>query len=114
MNSMLRRYLRSILTAACTAFLADAALAQHTVQTMRSEQSEVEYVIANNGILAHDQRTMSGGFFYPRGSGRQYLYAAGLWIGARKRVEGKMVPLTFLAYDPSRGSSWAEPGDGYV
>lgn len=52
-------------------------------------------------------------FVAPGGSGNAYVFGAGIWVGARKRVNGSLQPKTFITYDPNSGASWATPGEGY-
>jgi hypothetical protein len=80
-----------------------------------STLSNVTFGTSNFGIFGMDLtgQQPAGLFEAPAGSGNNYIYGAGLWFGARKRIDGQLAPRVFLTYDPNSGSSWATPGEGY-
>jgi hypothetical protein len=82
-----------------------------------STTSNVTFGVTNWGIFGMnllDQQTGPTGMFEaPSGSGNNYIYGAGLWFGARKRIAGELSPRVFITYDPNSGQSFATPGEGY-
>jgi hypothetical protein len=94
------------------ALLVSTALqAQQPYEQRKSLTSGVEFCLNNVGRFGHDSVTGAGGFFYPRGSNLAYVFGSGLWFGARKKVDGSLVELTFMTYDHYTGESWADPGE---
>jgi hypothetical protein len=79
-----------------------------------STVSNVTFGVSNFGFFGGDIANQSAAFEAPAGSGNTYIFGAGLWFGARKRVGGSIAPRVFVTYDPNSGSSWAQPGEGYV
>lgn len=106
--------MRTQLAAACAglALIAATATAQlPTVEIIKNRAAQIEFYSSNYGMFGLNVREGAAGFFYPRGSKKTYLFGAGLWFGAQKRVEGTLRPLTFVTYNPNSGSSWAMPGE---
>lgn len=102
------------LMAACLgmALVAAGAAAQINPYSVRvSKESSVEYYSSNYGIFGLDVERVRGGFIYPRGSNRNYMFGAGLWFGARKDAGGTLEKTTFITYNPNSGASWATPGE---
>lgn len=81
-----------------------------------SQLSSVRFGTSNFGMFGGDytQGQPVASFEAPDGSGNTYIYGAGLWFGARKRVGDSVLPRVFITYDPNSGESWATPGEGYV
>ena len=85
------------------------ATAQSPYQTKASTLSDVEFYATNYGIFGLDIEHASAGFTVPRGSGLTYVFGAGLWFGAMKKVGEDTNKLVFITYNPNTGSSWAVP-----
>jgi hypothetical protein len=102
---------RSHLTILTLLFLSASALAQPVVESRKSTLSPVEFFISNTGAFGSNPDPSAPGLFYPRGSGRAYLFGSGLWFGARKRWHDTLARLSFITYNPNSGVSWGWPGD---
>lgn len=77
----------------------------------KNDVGGIEFYATNYGIFGLNVEANKAGFFYPRGSDRNYLFGSGLWFGARKRVADTLTKLVFVTYNPNSGSSWASPGE---
>jgi hypothetical protein len=78
----------------------------------QSRISGVEYYATNYGVFGNRADSGKAGFFYPRGSGKSYIFGSGLWFGAMKPVNDTLRKLTFITYNPNSGASYAAPGEG--
>lgn len=74
----------------------------------RNSVSQVDFFTSNYGQFGYST-TGRGGLFYPRGSTNLYGYGAGIWFGAKKRVNGAMNKLYEFGYNPNSGASWLTP-----
>ncbi len=74
--------------------------------------SNVAFSVSNYGILGRDLASFDGGVYWPRTSDNRYLYGAGLWFGAVKRIGADETPrpLVTISYNPNSGLSWLAPG----
>ena len=79
-----------------------------------SRESDVRFAMTNDGRFAYNLSSDDGYFETPTGSNAQYLGGAGLWIGARKIVDGVLRAQVFITYDPTTGESWASPGEALI
>jgi hypothetical protein len=80
-----------------------------------SSVSGVRFGVSSWGIFGMDMtgQQPAASFEAPEGSNNTYIFGAGLWFGARKRINDALAPRVFLTYEPNSGSSWATPGNGY-
>ncbi len=113
--------MRTQLAAACTGLALIAATATTTAQPVwrkflnqENKVGKVEFFSSNYGMFGLDVARGNSGFTYPRGSGKAYIFGAGLWFGARKMVDGSLRPLTFITCNPNSGASWAVPSEYYA
>ena len=51
--------------------------------------SNFDFYVTNYGIWGQDKAYQNGGGWWPRGSQNQYVYGAGIWIGAKKKIKTK-------------------------
>lgn len=74
--------------------------------------SAVQFYTTNYGIFGLNVSGNTGGGFWPRNSGNQYIFGGGVWFGAVKMVGTDTVPhkLSVISYNPNSGSSWMAPG----
>lgn len=88
---------------------------QTPFEVKNSRISGVEYYASNYGIFGLNVKDGQSGFICPRGSNNQYLFGSGIWFGARKQVPRDTTvqeqKLSFIAYNPNSGTSWATPGE---
>jgi hypothetical protein len=73
--------------------------------------SNVEFYYTNRGILFSQGGVSDEGLFWPRGSGNSYVFAQGLWFGAKKRVGDTLRKLCDLGYNPDTGIGWFMEGE---
>jgi len=57
----------------------------------RMDANNIDMIVTNHGSFAEDLHNQAAGFFYPKGSTKTAVFAAGPWIGAK--VNGRIVPL---------------------
>jgi len=79
--------------------------------TLSTTASPVDFPLTNTGINAFDPARGLSGNIWPRTSQNQYVFSAGLWIGAKKDINGSERKRVFLTLNPNSGQSWATPGD---
>ncbi len=83
---------------------------QGVIDFQLNSLSNVAVRVSNHGVLAlHTQSKESEGY-WPRGSDDHYFLGGGLWVGARKTVDGDTKNLVAMTYDPDAGISWCVPG----
>ena len=104
---MLKIYFSLLLIASL--FTPASTNAQEPYETRKSQTSGVEFSVSNYGIFGQNLMSDSG-LYYPRGSGRGYLFSSGLWFGARKSVDDSVVDLSIITYNHGSGESWVDPG----
>ncbi len=79
--------------------------------TLSTTTSPVEFTLSNIGIGGFDIARGTSGNIWPRNSQNQYVFSAGLWIGAKKDVAGSERKRVFVTLNPGSGQSWATPGN---
>ncbi len=74
--------------------------------------SNIQFYTTNYGIFGLNVSGNAGGGFWPRNSGRAYIFGGGVWFGALKFVDNPTVPnkLVIISYNPNSGLSWLAPG----
>ena len=80
--------------------------------------SNISFPVTNYGMNFLDAPEGRGGFYWPRGSDNQYIFAAGLWFGAMKyhteTVESGdsnyYKKYVAIGCNPNTGKSWFIPG----
>ncbi|NUN68087.1 MAG: T9SS type A sorting domain-containing protein [Bacteroidetes bacterium] len=75
-----------------------------------SAVSNNEFYISNYGLYGHNVSNGGAGWFWPRSSGRAYIYGQSIWMGAKKRLNADTVKVVSVGYNPNSGSSWFGPG----
>lgn len=85
--------------------------AQSLYDIKQTTLSDMEFYVANNGILSYNAQTMQNGLIYPRGSNNKYLFAAGTWFGTKKRVNDTLRDLVTITYNANTARSWMNPGN---
>lgn len=75
-------------------------------------KSRINFQVSNYGIFGFNIAQGRGGTFWPRGTRNQYIFAGGVWFGARKMPEGSdtLRKRVMLTYNPNSGRSWMVPG----
>ncbi len=51
--------------------------------TGRCDVNNLDFVVTNHGSLMYQLSSGTSGLFYPKGTGKAAIYAAGLWLGAK-------------------------------
>lgn len=92
-------------------FFAQFTTSAQLYQFSKTVLSPIDMTVSNYGILFNNATEIKSGFYYPRGSENQYIFAGGLWFGAKKRVNGKLDKLVTICYNPNTGRSWVTPGN---
>jgi hypothetical protein len=91
-----------------------AAATQQRITTLSNNQ----FYVSENGVIGYDISRRSGGWWWPRGSKRVYVFGQGFWFGAKKMVDWTKRIVTSMSYDPDAGSTnYFVPGsvdDGLV
>jgi|GEM_PF-1863462 len=74
--------------------------------------SNVAFYTSNNGIYGLNIPLNRGGVFWPRGTKNQYIFGAGIWVGAMKNSpeDGQPRRYVIMSYNPNNGNSWVVPG----
>ncbi len=87
--------------------------------------SNIEFYTTNYGIFGYNVANRTGGSHWPRNSLNQYIFAGGVWLGAKvEKVDyatgekiidpetgrPELKKLCELTYNPRDGSSWMVPG----
>lgn len=103
--------MKTLLIAALAIAGAQQLYGQLVFSTKQTTLSDVDMHITNYGIVGNNVEKGTAGLIYPRGSQNQYLFGAGVWFGAKKRVNNALTPLVALTYNPNSGYSWMQPGN---
>lgn len=111
--------LRLCFSASVIAFLLThgiQAYGQSRFHQVWTEKSPIEMVQTNYGITGFDPKKLISGTFWPRGSGQQYVFGMGLWVGGNIRIENATEERArvFVTYNPSSGASWGNPTDSAI
>lgn len=65
------------------------------------DANQIAMIIMNNGTFARHSQTGNAAFFYPRGTERTAIYAAGLWIAGKVNGEVRTACADYVAeYQP--------------
>ncbi len=65
------------------------------------DANQIAMVIMNNGTFARHPQTGNAAFFYPRGTDKTAIYAAGLWIAGKVNGEVRTACADYIAeYQP--------------
>lgn len=88
----------------------DPRIPADTYETIPNTVSNVEFFASNFGAFGRDLLTANPSLFWPRESRMSYVRGAGLWFGARKRIDGALVAMSVAGYDPSPVASSFVPG----
>jgi len=75
-----------------------------------SSQSNNEFYLTNYGVYGHNISNGSAGWYWPRSSGKAYIYAQSIWFGAKKKLVNDTLKIVSVGYNPNSGSSWFVPG----
>jgi hypothetical protein len=75
------------------------------------DANNIEMIVTNHGSFAYDLTNQDAGLWYPRGTDKTCVYAAGLWIGAKVGSDVRITPGSFTQeYTPGP----ILPGCGWV
>lgn len=96
----------------------NSVLSDRTFQRLdiqRNTVSNIQFITTNFGIFGLDIEANTGGGYWPRNSGNQYIFGGGVWFGGIKEVrqpDGSLRPRTMavISYNPNSGLSWMVPG----
>ncbi|UCG30536.1 MAG: hypothetical protein JSV53_01275, partial [candidate division WOR-3 bacterium] len=77
-------------------------------QILRHNVNNVELCISNYGKFGQDETGNNAGCWWPIGTGQNYIYGAGLWVGAVDSINGDT--LVTIGYGPHGGESEFAPG----
>lgn len=92
----------------CSTYFSHDALPVARIST----KSSIQFGMSNDGRFGVDLYKRAGWFIVKEmGPTAHMMFGAGIWFGARKRVDGELVPRVMITYDPSSGESWATPGE---
>lgn len=81
-----------------------------------STLSNHEFVVANYGVIGHDYQANIGGWYWPRNSGREYIFGQGFWFGAKKIMGADTLKVYSISYHPPSTIACFVPGsvdDGF-
>lgn len=84
---------------------------QNRVHMWWTTASPVKFPFTNVGIGGFNAEERASDNIWPRASRNQYVFSAGLWVGAKKTIASNESKRVFLTLDPNSGQSWATPGD---
>jgi len=70
--------------------------------------NQVEIYISSYGTLGHDAATDDVGCWWPKGSGQNYIFGAGIWFGTVDSTTSDT--LVTIGYGPSGGEAECVPG----
>ncbi len=73
--------------------------------------SNLDFFYTNRGVLFNAGNGQNEGLFWPRGSGDSYIFGEGLWFATKKDIQGKLVKLCDLGYNPNSGVGWYNEGE---
>jgi hypothetical protein len=86
----------------------------------RNTVSKIQFYTTNYGIFGLNVAGNSGGGFWPRNSGNQYIFGGGVWFAALKRLvsydsttgvrDTVIRKMSEISYNPNSGESWLSPG----
>ncbi len=78
----------------------------------KNTASNVEFYTTNSGIFGYNTQETVGGLYWPRGADNQYIFASGIWFGAKKRLnpDGSLKTLCTITYNPNNGMNSHVPG----
>lgn len=81
----------------------------------KNTKGSVSFHASNYGINFLNIKENKGSGFWPRGTENQYIFGAGFWFAAEKRLSstGDLVKLVEMSYNPNSGNSWFRPGQYY-
>jgi len=75
-----------------------------------SQASNNEFYISNYGIYGHNIASGGAGWYWPRQSGRAYIFGQSIWFGTKKKVGNDTLKLVSVGYNPNSGAGWFAPG----
>ena len=88
-------------------------------QNAPNSLSNVEFYVSNYGTVGLNVAQGKAGVMWPRGSGNQYIFAGGIWFGAKKmwprdpddpNSPPELQEKCIISYNPISGRSWFVPG----
>ncbi|MFA6456405.1 MAG: hypothetical protein WCW40_06235, partial [Bacteroidota bacterium] len=75
-----------------------------------SQASNNEFYITNYGMYGHNVAAGNAGWYWPRQSGKAYIYGQSIWFGTKKIVGADTLKLVSVGYNPNSGAGWFAPG----